>query len=138
MLLFNEKHEQLNADAVAADLANLDDVATPTGDEVEAILQDYYKQALQLEGARYGFKAEFAAPAALAAFPGIGSILDAIRKFICGIVNEGSTTQQIIDAILQAIASVIPGGIIINLLVKPVIKYILSIGIKAFCPVNPV
>lgn len=133
MLLFNEKHEQLNADAVAADLANLDNVATPTDDEVEAILQDYYKQALQLEGAHRGFTASFAAPA----FPGIGSILDAIRKFICGIVNEGSTTQQIIDAILQAIASVIPGGIIINLLVKPIIKYILSVGIKAFCPVNP-
>lgn len=137
MLLFNEQHAQLNPQEVAAELANLDGVETPTTQETESLMEEYYKRALQLEGAHFGFNTSFAASAELGAFPGFGNILDAIRKFICGIVNENSTTQEIIDAILQAIATIIPGGIIINLLVKPLIKYILSLGIKAFCPVIP-
>ncbi|AMR32735.1 hypothetical protein A0256_15540 [Mucilaginibacter sp. PAMC 26640] len=71
----------------------------------------------------------------MAASPGLGGILNQIRDFVCGIVNEGSTTQEIIDAILEAISTIMPGGIIIRLFIKPAIKYILSKGIGAFCHV---
>jgi hypothetical protein len=137
MLLFNEQHEQLDAETLKAELADLDNVPTLTDEEVEATLQNYYQQALQLEGDHFGFKTEFAEATEMALFPGIGKLLEKIRKFICGFLTPNSTSDEIINAILQAIAAIIPGGIVIKPLLQLIIKYILSKGIGTFCPVEP-
>lgn len=67
-------------------------------------------------------------------FPKIGKdILDAIKKFVCGKGGNSSNSDEIIDAVLNAISSIIPGGIYLSPLVKKLVKYILSIGVDAFC-----
>ena len=136
MLLFNEQHQQLNVQEVKAALKDLNDVPTLTQSEVQKTLGTYYQNALDLEGRKYQFKTDFETQSAESFLPRIGSgIWDTIRKFICGIVNGSSSSDEIIEAILQAISSIIPGGTIIIGLVKMVVKYILSIGIDKFCAV---
>lgn len=129
MILFNEQNQQLNMDTVKAELSDLDTMSTPTLEEAQSALRDYYRQALALEGNKYQFSAEFAMPGFL------GNIFDKIKKIICGVLNDSSTEGEIIDAVLAALSAVIPGAILISALAKIVIKYILSTGITAFCTV---
>jgi hypothetical protein len=138
MLLFNEQHAQLNIKDVMAELKNLNDVPTPTIEDVQTALGNYYNQALQLQAAKYQFKAELAPTTAVAnqaAFlPGIGGkILAEIKKIICGILDGSSTEDQILQAVLNALASIIPGGVFIKALANIVVKYLLSTGITKFC-----
>jgi len=134
MLLFNEKHEQLNIKDVKAKLQNLGNIPTPTLQDINTALGSYYTQALKLQGAKYRFKAEFMNASEAAFLPGIGGdILGAIKKFICSILNGSSTEDEILDAVLSALASIIPGGVFIETLAKIVVKYILSLGIGSFC-----
>jgi len=138
MLLFNEQHEQLNVRDVTDGLKNLNDLSTPTIEDVQSALGNYYNQALQLQAAKYQFKAELAPTRALADqatfLPGIGGkILAELKKIICGILDGSSTEDQIIQAVLSALASIIPGGVFIKALASIVVKYLLSTGITAFC-----
>ncbi len=134
MLLFDKNHNQLNVGDVKAKFQNLDSVPTPSIEDVNTALGEYYNQALQLESSKYQFKAEFAATPALNFFPGIGgNILAAIKKFICGILDSSSTKDEILDTVLSALASIIPGGIFIESIAKIVVKFILSTGISSFC-----
>lgn len=139
MVLFNEKNEKLNIEDVKAELQNLDDVAVPTETEVKAALGDYFNQAHNLQAARLQFTAALApaGTAVTASFlGGIGSkILAEIRKIICAVVGDGSTKDQILDAILSALSAIIPGGILIATIAKMVAKFIFSQGIGAFCAV---
>lgn len=142
MLLFNEQHEQLNIGDVKAELQNLNDVPTPSLEEVQSALGDYYNKALQIQGANLRFAAELKPIDALApegAFlGGIGDkILDEIKKIICAILDDGSTPGQILDAVLSALSGIIPGGIFIETIAKTLVKYLLSTGIGAFCGVAP-
>jgi hypothetical protein len=140
MFLFNEQHEQLNVQDVKAELKNLNDGTTPTIEDVQSALGNYYNQALKLQAARFQFKAELKPVAATtnqAAFlPGIGAkILAELKKILCGLLDGTSTEDQIIQAVLSALASIIPGGVFIKALANIVIKYLLSTGITAFCGV---
>jgi ABC-type amino acid transport substrate-binding protein len=142
MLLFNEKHEQLDIKDVKAKLQNLENVPTPSLQDVQTALGDYYSQALQLQGANYQFKAALTPSVALAdqaAFlPGIGGkILEELKKIICAILNGASTTSDILEAVLNALASIIPGGAFIETLAKIVVKYLLSQGVDSFCGFQP-
>ena len=140
MFLFNEQHEQLNVQDVKAGLKNLNDGPTPTIEDVQSALGNYYNKALQLQSARYQFNAQLTPTLALAdqaAFlPGIGGkILAELKKIICGLLDGASTEDQILQAVLSALASIIPGGIFIKALANIVVKYLLSTGITAFCGV---
>ena len=141
MLLFNENHKQLNVSHIKEELRNTADTVVLSTEEMETELGDYYNQALKLEGDKYQFSIKFNA-AALSNdffdpgtfFPKIGNdILKAIKKFVCQKVNGSSTSDEIIDAVLDAVSSIIPGGIFLKPLVKKLVKYILSIGVDAFC-----
>ncbi len=142
MLLYNEKYQQLDADKIKIDLLNsLNDTPAPKSEqEVEELLGDYYQQAHQLDMKQYDLASPSLVSSKTAAFSlsGIGrTVLSKIRKFVCSILNAGSTTQDIIDAVLKAISSIIPGGIIIEMIVKKIVSYIVSIGVSKFCPVAP-
>ena len=142
MLLFNEKNEQLNIGDVKTGLKNLDDVAMPTLEEVKTALGNYYKQALQLQSANFQVKAELAPMVAAvpdASFLGGigGKILDEIKKIICGVLDGNSTQDDIIQAVLNALAGIIPGAIFIKALANIIVKYLLSTGITAFCGLPP-
>jgi hypothetical protein len=66
--------------------------------------------------------------------PHIGSnVLAEIKKIVCGVLNGTSTEDQIIDAILSALVTIIPGGIFIETLAKIVVKYVLATSITLFC-----
>lgn len=139
MFLFNEKNEQLNIKDVKAELQNLDEIAVPTEDEVKTALGDYFNQAHGLQAARLQFTAALAPAGTIATssfLGGIGGkILEEIRKVICAIVGDGSTKDQILDAILSALSAIIPGGILITAIAKIVAKFIFSQGIGHFCAV---
>ena len=129
MLLYNEQLQQTTLAAFRQQiLDNLDDVAVPNDAELESDLTGYYNQAAQLDVGQY--HANLIAPS----LGGIGKrILEKIRAFVCAILNSGSTAEEIIDAILKALGSIIPGGIIIAWIVKKIVKYLISRGIGAFC-----
>jgi hypothetical protein len=142
MLLFNEKNEQLNVKAVKAGLKNLKDTPTPSLEEVQTALGNYYNQALQIQTARFKVKADLASVTVAAPqgslFGGIGSnILAEIKKIICGILDGNSTEDEIIQAVLNALATIIPGGVFIKTLANIIVKFLLSTGITAFCGVQP-
>jgi len=140
MFLFNEQNEQLNIGDVKAGLKDLKNVPTPTLADVEAALGNYYSKALDMQSARFNAKATLApAVASQANFLGGigGKILGELKKLLCGFLDGNSTEDEIIQAVLSALATIIPGGIFIKALANIVVKYLLSIGIKDFCAVAP-
>ncbi len=144
MFLFNEQHQPLSIEDAKAQLASSANAA-PTLSEVKAALGNYYEQALQLQGDRLEIKfsaAPLTAGIGHASFlSGIGGkILDEIKKLICPLLDGNSTEDEILTAILNALAIIIPGGVLIKALASIVIKYLLATGIAAFCglPLAPV
>jgi len=139
MLLFNEKNEQLDVASLKKEiLANLKNVKTPQKEEIEKELGAYYNNALAIDMKSY--HPEITAVKAFSgqteiSFLGLGGILEKIRRFICKILTGSSTEGDIIDAILQAIASIIPGGIILKGIIEKIAKYIISMGVGAFCKI---
>ncbi|MFD0795548.1 hypothetical protein ACFQZX_18140 [Mucilaginibacter litoreus] len=133
MLLYDENLQQLSEAQIAALkqelLTGLDTIAVPEQQELESDLADYYVQADAQEKGLY----QMESLAYKAANMG-ETIFERIRKFICGFLAADSTASDIIDKILEAIASIIPGGIIIKWIVKKLVKYILNIGYQALCP----
>jgi hypothetical protein len=141
MLLFNEQHEQLNVEDVKAELKKANQGPAPTEAEVQEALGNYYSQALKLQSARFQVKAELtpaAGPLDQATFlPGVGAkILAEIKTIICGALDGSSTEDEVIQAVLSALSSIIPGGVLIKTLASVLIKYLLSKGIAAFCAVH--
>jgi len=143
MLLFNEKNKQLTFEEVKAELKDVNAGPAPSIEDVKKALGQYYSQALELQAGKFRAKAELK-PAVgstnQAAFlSGIGGgILDEIKKIICGILDGSSTQDEILQAVLDALVKILPGGIFIAALAKIIVKYILSTGIANFCPVQPV
>jgi hypothetical protein len=136
MLLFNEQHQPLNIEDIKAEFANLDTTGAPDEQEVENALGEYYQKALQLEGNKFQFQASFAPAAeAMGLFPIGKGILDAIKKAICSVLNDNSTSEEILSVILDALASIIPGGIFIKHIAQLLVKFIFAKGIKNFCAI---
>jgi hypothetical protein len=138
MLLYNENFQEIDSNALKAELKNELEIETPTEEEVEEDLASYYSKAMALDTASYGLPSVTLKSLSDQSFSkkGIGKkILKKIKEFICGILNEDSTMDQIIDAILTAIAAIIPGGVIIKLIVKKLLKFILSMGVGKFCAI---
>ncbi len=145
MLLFNEKNQAVNIKDIKSKLRHLKDTPVPTKDEVCTALGEYYNQSLQIQAARLQIKAELS-PSGVATpqttfLPHIGSnVLAEIKKIVCGVLDGTSTEDQIIDAILSALVTIIPGGVFIEALAKIVVKYVLATSITLFCegiPPNP-
>jgi len=132
MLLYNEEFQQMDVNALKAELKNELDIPVPTEEEIEEDLGLYYTEAKNLEAANYGFESM---PLVMATDRrGFGrKILRKIKQFICGVLDDNSTADQIIEAILNALATIIPGGVIIKWIVKKILKFILSLGISRFC-----
>ncbi|TFF33934.1 hypothetical protein [Mucilaginibacter psychrotolerans] len=133
MLLHDENYRQLNIEDIKAALLNSKDTAAPTETELEQALGEHYQHAFNLESKHYELGA--ALSPAFDIF-GIGrKILAAIKKFVCGFVGPGATREEIIDAVVKALASVIPSGIFDEKIVRWVVNFIVSKGIGAFCGV---
>lgn len=66
---------------------------------------------------------------------GIRKIWERIRKVLCQFLSAGSTASEFIDAILSAIAAVIPGGIVIKWILNKLVRFVLETGYQRLCPV---
>ncbi|MGM9510475.1 hypothetical protein ACS5NO_22265 [Larkinella sp. GY13] len=139
MFLQDENLKLIDVDQLKKEL--LDDIENEdiaSEKEVEDDLGQMYLSASNATSQLY-YKddkiANFASERALSfSLPKAGrNILKKVKEFICSFLNEGSTASEIIDAILDAIASIIPGGVIIKGIIKKLVRFILSKGIGVFC-----
>ncbi|XZF12386.1 hypothetical protein ACTHGU_11385 [Chitinophagaceae bacterium MMS25-I14] len=140
MLLTDEKGMNINADGLKEDLLrSIDETPDVSQEELENDLSGYYQAALtqdmRLNGADETGLRNLNMAAAVAIWPFGKNILSRIRKFICKVLNGSSTTGDIIDAVLDAIASIIPGGIVIKAIIRKIVKYVLNQGVNAFCQI---
>ncbi len=63
------------------------------------------------------------------------NLWEQIRSYTCKVLHRDSNSSEIIKAILDAIIMIIPGGIIIKILVKVVVKFFLDNGYAKLCPI---
>ncbi|MFI5163424.1 MAG: hypothetical protein ACHQHN_19250 [Sphingobacteriales bacterium] len=143
MLLFNEKNKQLTFEEVKAELKDVNAGPAPSIEDVKKALGQYYSQALELQTVKFQTKATLTPLTASTNHDAFlrgfgGGILGELKKIICGILDGTSTEDQIIQAILDALIKIIPGGVFFAALAKIIVKYILSTGIAKFCAVPPV
>lgn len=139
MLLHNLQLQPIDVDALKQSLKNLDDVSEPTQEELEQELGDYYDTTLTVDAASRNYvvkynNANLMATANLFSVNG-NSIFTRIRQAVCAAINALSSVDEIIDAILNAIASIIPGGVIIEWIIKRLVKFFLNKGFAWLCPV---
>jgi hypothetical protein len=130
MFITNEQGQVLPADELKRDIVdNIDRIARPDTATLEAELENYYALALNKHTKELSLT--------IASMPSLagkgGGILNKIKKFVCSIIGDKSTTGEVADAVLQAITSIIPGGIIIKVVVEKIVKLIVSQGVGAFC-----
>ncbi|MCX8534581.1 hypothetical protein [Chryseobacterium luquanense] len=59
-----------------------------------------------------------------------------LKSIFCSIVKEDSIIGNIVDVILEAVASVIPLGTFVKSLVKKLIKFFLQRGIAKVCTIG--
>jgi hypothetical protein len=134
MLLFNENHQQLDVEKLKARLlAGINKEERSSQTEIESLLGDYYQQAYAIEAREYKFQPSVLQDHSLL---DIGKkIFAKIKHFICGVLTSGSNATEIVDVVLKSLSSVIPGGIIVELIVQKVVNYIVKIGVGKLCVV---
>ncbi len=129
----NGKVQIVSADELIkfkAELKDLSNVPLVSEEQLNLELKDGYEKAHSLEMASMGTMS--------AGLFGVSipDILKKVKKFICSIINENSTLEEIVDAVLQALSSIIPGGILLKPLIKKLVKFIFEKGVGAFCAVG--
>lgn len=138
MYITNERNELIDVQSLKAELANFTEAELLSQDEMEAELSTYYMSALNDDCNMYGVASPALTAMAADDFSvrRIGrGILRRIKEFICKVLGEDATVDQIIDAILNALATIIPGGRIIAFLVKKLIRFVIDLGIGKFCAI---
>jgi hypothetical protein len=133
MVLYNENYElisQVEIDAFKKELELTSDKTAQNQSEIEADLEKYYVEADQIFKKHNGI--EIATPRA---FLGIGKgLFKKVKELFCSFMSADSTASEIIDKILQALVSFIPGGVLIKWLASKIIRYFLNMGYNALCP----
>ncbi|GAA4321351.1 hypothetical protein GCM10023149_21170 [Mucilaginibacter gynuensis] len=123
MKFFDENNQPLDIDQLKKELRDLKDEPIPTESDLESDLEAAYQQG----------NTNVTGMAAIS-FLGIGgNLLKKIRRAVCAVVGPGSSADEIIDAILDELVKLIPGGFILKPLVKKIAKFIFDKGIGAFC-----
>ncbi len=140
MYLQNLQLEQLNYDVLKSELLNqIETEEIPTLGEVKNSLAEMYYQASEATASQYYNNLESFSLAKKQHFSfalaGL-NLWEKLRRFLCGFLNTASTASEIIDKIVEWVASFIPGGVFISFLVKKIIKYVLNKGYESLCPVG--
>lgn len=139
MYLQNLKLEQLNYDVLKSELLNeIEAEEIPTLEEVKNSLAEMYSQASEATAGLYYNNLESLSTLKKESFSfelaGL-NLWEKLKQFLCGFLSATSTASEIIDKIVEWIASFIPGGIFIGYLVRKVIRYVLNWGYEALCPI---
>ena len=140
MYLQNLQLEPLNYNITKRELLNdIENEPTPTFEEVKESLAQMYQQASQATAQLYYSNLESLKQArsenfsiSLASF----SLWQKSRTFLCGFLSPDSTASEIIDKIVEFVASFISGGIFISYLVKKLVRYVLNLGYVRLCPLS--
>jgi len=138
-LIFDEHKNPLDADEliteVAAELPSTEQI---NDTDLQAELGKYYQQALQADL----IENTLASPEETALsflninFSNIGkNLLEKIRKIVCSVLVPLSTEEDVIQAVIDALSVIIPGGMIVKVIVKKIVVFIIKQGIGSFCPV---
>jgi hypothetical protein len=126
MQAFNESNELVNVDEFKSELLDLEDTSVPTEEEIIRDLEQAYQQG----NANVTGMSDIS-------FAGIGSsILQKVKGVICNVVGPNSSSGDIVDAVLDALVTILPGGFLLKPLAKKLAKFVLSTGINAFCQVR--
>jgi hypothetical protein len=142
MLLYNESRQQIDADQLKQHLVkNINKDEKSSEADIQKLLGDYYNQAFASEAKEYKFEPTVLQSHLAPNFSlvDIGKkVFAKIKHFICGVLTSGSNATQIVDAVLKSLSSVIPGGIVVELIVQKVVNYVVGIGVGKLCAVPAV
>lgn len=131
--------KSLNVGAYKEDvIATYMNEADLTEDELCVALADNYKQAAEVISNNFLESAIEVNAARESNFSVVFTgrrIWERIRQQLCKVLTAASAIEDIIDAILDVLIGIIPGGIVFKGVVRKVLKYFLNRGYEALCPV---
>lgn len=131
--------KSINVEAYKADVfATYLDEADLTEDELYAAIGDNYRQAAEVSSNNLlesAIKVNAARESNFSILFTGRSIWEKVRKHLCKVLTAATVIEDIIDAILDVLIGIIPGGIVFKGVVRKVLKYFLNRGYEALCPV---
>lgn len=140
MYLLNESLQPINAEALKKDiLAEIENQPAVTEAEIEAGLANGYLTGISSTAKMISRSPDLFEAASKANFsPQLAgsNIWEKVRLHLCRILKKDSSASEIIDAIIEVLTGIIPGGVIIKILIKKILKYVLDMGYDRLCPVE--
>ena len=140
MYLLNEQLQPINADTFKKEiLAEIDKQSTVTEAEIEAELANGYLAGISSTAKMISRTPDLFEAASKVNFsPQLAgsNIWEKVRIHLCRILKKDSTASEIADAIIDVLISIIPGGVIIKIVVKKILRYVLDMGYDRLCPIE--
>lgn len=138
MYLQNLQLEPLNYNILKSELLNdIENEPIPTLNEVKEVLAQMYSEASEATSQLYYSNLESVRQVRQESFSILlagSNLWQKLRTFLCGFLSTNSTASDIIDKIIEFVASFIPGGIFIGYLVRRLVRYVLNLGYSQLCP----
>lgn len=138
-MFYNENLEVVNANSVSqfkqkilSDYMAMSETEKSNIDSEEAknTLIEYYNTASEITNDHYFPKSQHANKLG---FFGRLKLWRNLKKGICAMLEEGSTVEDLINAVLEVLSKIIPGGILIQYLAEKLVKYFLKRGYEKIC-----
>ncbi len=128
-----ETQEEVDIQDISASLSGgITQSDIPEKKAVEEQLEANYQQALAAQTKNFGIND---APAMF--MGGFGKkILKEVKKVVCSKVDENTGSDQILELVVGALTTIIPGGLLMKPVVNMVTKLIVGQGISTFCEVE--
>ncbi|RYE43640.1 MAG: hypothetical protein EOP48_22830 [Sphingobacteriales bacterium] len=137
MLLFDEQNQEVDLEKFKADILNdvkLENLDEDNEESLEQDLAQMYTDALDSQFQEFDLNDEGGLEG-ITVFAGLGKkILEKIRKLVCPKLGNDASRESITDAVLEVIASILPGGKIIRFVIRKLVHFIIGRGVQAFCP----
>lgn len=119
-------------------LATYSEEALASEDEIALDLGENYKEAAEAASNNLLASAAAVNAARNANFSPLLTgrrIWERLRAYLCKVLNAASTAEDIIEAILDFLVGIIPGGMVLKAIVRKILKYFINRGYEALCPV---
>lgn len=139
MYLLNEELQPINVESLKKEiLAEIDGQPAVTEAEIEAELANGYLVGITSTAKMISRTPDLFETASKVNFsPQLAgsNIWEKVRIHLCRILKKDSTASEIMDAIIDVLTSIIPGGVIVKIVVKKILKYVLDMGYDRLCPI---
>lgn len=118
----------------AAILEDLNNQEVPTEDEIQTDLGNYYLETITQDAGAMGVSTALSVNIESIDILGFGRKLwDQVKDYICPVITDQDTQDTVLDWLLKALSAIIPGAILVDWLVKKLLKFILHKGIGNLC-----